>query len=114
MEQKGQNVDAEEHLLDKQSADDRKVPDFFIVKQEFAGMYAFLCLFSWLIKLHSLEVNISFGLKNQQFPPTIWAIEHLPSSALMILVNASFTSLNTSSLNYKERKLVFKIWKSEI
>ena len=45
MEQKGQNVDAEEHLLDKQSADDRKVPDFFIVKQEFAGMYAFLCLF---------------------------------------------------------------------
>ena len=74
----------------------------------------FYAFFSWLIKLHSLEVNITFGLKNQQFPPTIWAIEHLPNSALMILVNASFTSLNTSSLNYKERKLVFKIWKSEI
>ena len=45
MEQKGQNVDAEEHLLDKQSADDRTVPDFFIVKQEFAEVcmhfYAF-------------------------------------------------------------------------
>ena len=115
MEQKGQNVDAEEHLLDKQSADDRTVPDFFIVKQEFAKVCMhFYAFFSWLIKLHSLEVNITFGLKNQQFPPTIWAIEHLPNSALMILVNASFTSLNTSSLNYKERKLVFKIWKSEI
>ena len=56
MEQKGQNVDAEEHLLDKQSADDEQCD---LVKQE-TCRYAFLCFFSELIKslLHqSVEVK---------------------------------------------------------
>ena len=64
MEQKGQNVDAEEHLLDKQSADDELCVCAWLFhcdlgKQE-TCRYAFLCLFSELIKslLHqSVEVK---------------------------------------------------------